>query len=348
MASIYWRNGVAWGRVRRNGQELRRSLKTTDRREAPRALARWLADIERVVKGGKPTRSFGDLIERFIAEHAPTLRPSSQRRYGISMKHLFGEFGDIDIAEIGSARLANFETRRRQDGALPPTIRRDLSCLSSMFSCAIEWEWIDANPVPGYLRRRARRGLKEGAPRTRYLTHEEEGRLLAAATPAVRDAIAFAIDTGLRREEQFSLKHPQINLAREELTLDTGTKTGRARRVPLLPRARTIAGTLMASRHFRAPWVFRHRDGARYANMEKGLKAAARRAGIADLRWHDLRRTCGCRLLQDHHLSMEQVRDWLGHSSVTTTEKSYAFLTVDDLHHAVGTGTARAPRKADS
>lgn len=69
------------------------------------------------------------------------------------------------------------------------------------------------------------------------------------------------------------------------------------------------------------------------------LDAAPRSAGIEDLRWHDLRRTCGCRLLQVHGLSMEQARDWLGHSSVITTEKIYAFLTVDDLQRAVGTGT---------
>jgi hypothetical protein len=37
--------------------------------------------------------------------------------------------------------------------------------------------------------------LKEGAARTRYLTIEEEIRLLAAATDDVRDAIIVAIDT---------------------------------------------------------------------------------------------------------------------------------------------------------
>ncbi|MBX9590326.1 MAG: hypothetical protein K2X43_13545 [Hyphomonadaceae bacterium] len=70
--------------------------------------------------------------------------------------------------------------------------------------------------------------------------------------------------------------------------------------------------------------------------------------------WHDVRRTCGCRLLQGvvidgvmRKLSMERVSKWLGHSSITVTERHYAFLTVDDLHEAVrqphGTG-----RKTDS
>ena len=34
---------------------------------------------------------------------------------------------------------------------------------------------------------------------------------------------------------------------------------------------------------------------------------------------------------------MLEVSAWLGHASVTTTERAYAFLRVDDLHEAVGT-----------
>jgi len=73
----------------------------------------------------------------------------------------------------------------------------------------------------------------------------------------------------------------------------------------------------------------------RFLTMDRGLKAAAKRAGIVDLRWHDLRRTCGCRLLQDHGLSIEKVSKWLGHSSTAITERAYAFLNVEQLHKAI-------------
>ena len=79
--------------------------------------------------------------------------------------------------------------------------------------------------------------------------------------------------------------------------------------------------------------------------MLKILKVAARRAGINDLIWHDLRRTCGCRLLQDYGASMKEVCDWLGHSSVLVTEQRYAFLRVDDLHRRVGGGAQNEPQK---
>jgi integrase len=51
---------------------------------------------------------------------------------------------------------------------------------------------------------------------------------------------------------------------------------------------------------------------------------------IEPLSWHDLRRTCGCRLLQDYQRSRGQVSKWLGHASISVTERNYAFLTVYD------------------
>jgi hypothetical protein len=41
------------------------------------------------------------------------------------------------------------------------------------------------------------------------------------------------------------------------------------------------------------------------------------------------------RLLRDHHMSMDRVSLWLGHSGIAVTEKVYSFLSVDELHKAV-------------
>ena len=57
--------------------------------------------------------------------------------------------------------------------------------------------------------------------------------------------------------------------------------------------------------------------------------------------WHDLRRTCGCRLLQDRKFAMEEVSKWLGHSSTKVTEQHYAFLHIDQLDEAVERSEAR-------
>ena len=273
-----------------------------------------------------------------LQKHVPPVKPTTQTRYRISAKHLTRSFEGRYLHEITPGALSGFETRRREEGAAAPTIRRDLACLSSMFETVmIDWDMNAANPVPSFLKKRRRRGLKESPPRRRYLTIEEETALLEAAGDYLKPMISFAIDTGLILEEQMSLIWKNVNLQRDEITL-VDTKNGEIRVVPLLERSAQISAHL--PRHIRPPhYVFHKEDGSRYGRVTRGLAGAARRAGIENLRWHDLRRTCGCRLLQDHELSMEQVQKWLGHKSVVTTQRSYAFLDEESLSKAVSRRT---------
>jgi integrase len=276
-----------------------------------------------------------------------TLKPRGAERYLVSLKSLAVHFDGKTLDQIKSAALSEFETARRTEGVSAGTIRRDLACLSSILTSATDWEWIDdgSNPVPSYLRRRAKRGLKEAPPLTRYLTEAEEGRLLDHATPVVRAGITLAIDTGLRRDELFGLRWWQVDLARGTIATTTRTKSGRARRVPLPDRSAQILAQL--PRSISSDFVFVNPDtGTRYLQLNKGFKAAMRRAGITQLRWHDLRRTAGCRWLQRDGKSMEEVSILLGHSSVLVTEARYAFLEGEAVAESLsgrtktGTGTA--------
>jgi hypothetical protein len=193
---IYRRGKTYWVRAQRQNREYRRSLKTTDRTIADRRARAWLSELDAIAWGEKPRRSYAEAEEKFIREHLTAVKPRAAQRYGVSLKHLSEHFGDRTLEQITSATLSDFETKRRQQGVSPSTIRRDLACLSSLLTSCVDWEWIDSNIVPAYLRRRSKRGLKEGAPRTRYLPEAEEVLLLKAATAEVRKAIILAIDTG--------------------------------------------------------------------------------------------------------------------------------------------------------
>jgi integrase len=340
MSALYRRGKIYWARAQRAGREHRRSLKTADRSIAQKRLRQWLDELDAISWGDKPRRTFSEASEKFIREHLTTIKPSSAKRYGVSLKNLAEHFGPMMLDQIKGAALSDFETKRRADGVTNGTIRRDLACLSSLLTSAGEWEWVESNPVPSYLRQRAKRGLKEAPPRERYLSEEEEVRLLDNASPHVRDAIILAIDTGLRSNELFGLQWSQIDFARQVIDTTTKTKSGRARPVPLSQRARTILGTV--PRRLDTPYVLVNPDtGTRYWQLSKGLEAARRRSGIAALCWHDLRRTAGCRWLQRDRKSMAEVSGLLGHSSVTVTEKRYAFLDLEAVARTLsGTGTA--------
>ena len=364
MASIFKRGEIYWGRATRGGVERRASLRTGDRAVAKLRLATWVAKLDATAFGEREEHTFDEAVVKFIKEHLPTIKPRSADRYIVSIANLKRSFKGLGLRQIGTAALNDFASMRRKDLVpLPPrstaavntnravsasTVRRDLHCLSSIFGMAIEWEWIDVNPVPAFLRRMKRRGLRESAARTRYLTHDEEKAILAHAVPYVADGIRFAIDTGLRKEEQFSRTWSHIDMARNEVTvLGSTSKNARDRRVPMLPRVRAIVKTLPRSDKVATVFWHNSRGGVvkkrginrkaprRFLTMDRGLKAAARRAGVPDVRWHDLRRTCGCRLLQDHGLSIEKVSKWLGHQSIAVTERAYAFLNVEHLHKAI-------------
>lgn len=359
MADIYLRGKTWWARVQKNGQDIRESLGTRSESVARQRLAVWLSDLEAQAWGGKPRLTLNAVIASFITEHGPSLRPSTLRRYGVSINWLNEHFKGFLLLDLKAKDLKDFETARRTAGASAPTVRRDLACLSTIFGFAIENEWADLNPVIPFLKQRAKRGLREAPPRTRYLSRAEEGRLLDSAVPYVREAILFAIYTGLRQEEQFSLTWPQIDLTRKQLTVSAETAKGkRERTVILLQPALDVLARM--PRHLTSPYVFHHgaattkrgprraaaiarperNDGERFNHLDRGLRNAADRGKVRGLRWHDLRRTHGCRLLQEEKWTLEMVRDQLGHRSVVQTERAYAFLEVEARRtaaHGVGT-----------
>lgn len=314
--NIRKRGKVWWYRITKDGVAHEGSLATDNLRLAQERLQRVRQELTATRFGEKPRRTFDDAALRFAQEHFKTLKPKSRKRYAVSLANLTDHFQGVTLDDIGSARLGDFERARIAQGVTATTVRRDLACLSSLYSRAEEWEWVTYNPVKPFKRGRARAGLKEGTPRTRYLSQDQEAACLLRAPAKAVDAIAFAIDTGLRKEEQFSLLLSDVDMVRERIRVRAEiAKSGRERYIPLLPRALDIAKRLMGERVGAVP-LFMTGAGERYSpnspTMYEALRKACRRAGVPATSWHDLRRTCGCRLLQEHGLSFDQVRERMG------------------------------------
>lgn len=354
---LYRRKGSPFwqGRFRRGGREYTWSLETEARRVAQERLDAKIDELRAQDWGERPDRTFAQAVDLFTAQHLPRLKQSTRTRYVHSLLVLADHLEGMTLDQIGNAELGLFEAARRAAGIKAPTIRRDLATLSVVYEVATMAEWTDRNPAKPYLRKAKTMGLRESPPRDRWLRHHEEAAIIKAcsvlydgrrqlsarelhARGMLAAAIMFAIDTGLRDEEQLGLLWDHIDLAAEELViLSTRAKSGVARRVPLLPRTLEVLRRL--PRHPESRYVFHSINGQRFSELYHALQKVAAIAGVEHVTWHDLRRTCGCRLLQDRGLTMERVSKWLGHSSIKTTERVYAFLSIDDLHRAVGTGS---------
>ena len=101
------------------------------------------------------------------------------------------------------------------------------------------------------------------------------------------------------------------------------TKSGKERRVPLTD---TLEAALKAIRHLRGKRVFCKEDGSALliGQLHERLWGACRRAGLREIRWHDLRHTFASQLAM-RNVPIPQIQQWMGHSTITMTMR-YAHL----------------------
>jgi integrase len=201
-------------------------------------LQRLLAEYAAQARGDRPQHRYEEAADRFLRE--ASIKPKTRACYATSDRMCRPILGGRHLDDIDRRLLGELVSARKARGISDTAIRRDLAFLSSMCTSAVAWGWLDTNPVTSF----NKRTLKEARPRTRFLTHAEYETLLANAAEHVRPAIALAVETGLRKEELFSLTVSSINLARREIRLDQ-TKSGTPRRVPLTDAAIAMIKALL-------------------------------------------------------------------------------------------------------
>lgn len=271
----------------------------------------------------------------YLRHSAQSKRTSGFARDQLAVRNLRRHFGGMVIEDLTPAMVWAYIEKRRAE-VQPATINRELAVLGAALNHARrKLGWKIDNPIAGCR-------LKEPEGRLRWLTHEEAERLIAAAerepsAPHLADFIRLALHTGMRRGEILSLEWSRVDLQAGVIYLEGHhTKTGKRRVIPLNASARAA---LLSRARFRArhcpdsPWVFCHEDGTPIGSIKRSFATACRRAGIVDFRIHDLRHTCAAWLVSAG-VPLSAVRDLLGHSSVTMTER-YAHLAPDTVRAAV-------------
>jgi integrase len=319
-----------------SGQRVRRSTGTTDRKEAEALEAKWRLESYRVQQWHEqPSRTFEELMVAYLNATQREKRSAERDRRVVAV--LRGHFAGMCLNTMRAKDVRGYTAWRREQGIKPATIYRELSVLSAAINYAIrEWEWEIPNPVTG-------RKPKQGESRIRWISRSQAEALIRAAESLPRasvylaDFIRLALHTGCRRGELLGLEWSRVDLKEGLVYLEGAhTKSGKRRSVPLNQVARLA---LLNRARFRAkwcpgsPWVFCTHKGKRICSVRKGFLDACAKVGITDFRIHDMRHTCAAWLVSGG-VPLPEVRDLLGHTTVTMTEK-YAHLAPDNVRAAV-------------
>jgi len=190
-----------------------------------------------------------------------------------------------------------------------------------------------ANPV------RSRVFLSEAAPRTRYLSDDEEEKLRQEMPASEWPKVLVALLTGLDRGVQLSLRWTQIDMQARTIAAERH----KGRRSGAVPVTVAINDELLAvlralPSRLTSEWVFPNEKGTAPVNGEAFdrlvFRPALKRAGIKGFRWKDLRHTFATRLRMDGGADLKSIAELLGHTSTRMTER-YAHATPGHLHALV-------------
>lgn len=331
--AIYRRGGIWWVKFQRDGVVVRRSARTTSASQARAAERAMRAEAERISRG-PASKTFDEVMLRFLSDHLPTLRPRAAERYMTSLKALRPHFTRRIARDISKGDVADFVSARKASGVSTATIRRDLACGSIAFSLANEWEWADSNPFRAY----SKRALPEATPRTRVLSLSERREIIAGSE---RYAAAFiaALLTGMRAGEICALRWPDIDTQTGEVTV-RDSKNRRPRVIPLDDEG--LAHFRAQRRIGQSPFVFSWGDGKPFtvAQLSRAFRRAAMAANIKNARLHDTRHTFASDRIA-RGMDLYTLSRIMGHSTLQMTAK-YAHLQTDSLRAAMRRSGAKS------
>ena len=324
------RGATWWMSFMYQGRQVRRSTETTDKRLAEAIFGKVKVQIIEGRFFEKPEaqhRTLKELMDRYANEHAA--RRANHRRELTSIKNLKTFFGNPTLDQITPKLIVAYKNQRYTDGVKPATKNRELATLKKAFNLARrEWEWCTDNPVCRVSMER------ENNTRDRWLTVEEEQRLLAAAVPWLRELVVFAIYTGMRMGEILALTWTGADLFRRTVTVFR-SKNGERRTIPVNTTVLGLLKDKYAARPRTTDIVFHSQtdtplDGS---NIRRALTTALDIAKIQDLHFHDLRHTFATRMVQAG-IDLYKVQRLLGHKSPIMTQR-YAHHYPESLRDGV-------------
>ena len=303
---------------------------------------RWAAEKESEIRQGQYFKTvealkhtLSDVIIRFKQDILPHRR-SDVKKVGMHLDWWGNQIGAYRLSDITPPRLAelrdklSYEPNEKAKLRSPSTVNRYIASLSIALTHAVEWGWLQENPLFKVKKKSEPKG------RVRFLSPEETKALLKncknSKSKYLYSLVILALSTGARWGELIHLSWKDIDLKNQVIRLER-TKNGERRTLYLRGEALRVVTALSQEKVVDSRSVFPSRDGKSYADIRDAWELALERAGIEDFRFHDLRHTAASNLAMNG-VSPLVIAELLGHKQLTMV-KRYAHLSNNYVAEAV-------------
>ena len=257
------------------------------------------------------------------AEHDRACKPSTLSDYRLTAARITRDLGDLRLEDVTPELLERWKGTLTASNR---TVAKYLVVLHGIFRRAMKVWRLPRNPAAEVERPRFRVSDDIDA------FSPEEVHALVRAAGSEQDACLYltAAFTGLRLGELLALQWRDVDFAGETIRVrrsynahgGVGTpKSGKVRSVPMVPEVAHALARLAERDWFTGDedLVFASEIG-KYLDasaLRVRYKAALARAGLRQLRFHDLRHTFGT--LAVKRAEIPAVQAWMGHSHIGTT-----------------------------
>ena len=282
----------------------------------------------------KAVPTFAQFAARYL-EFVQGYKRSWQTDESLLRNHLLPRFGKKYLDEITRDDVLRMHRARLEEGAKPGSANCLLILLRAMFNLALRWEipHLHANPTKGVPL------YEENNQRDRYLSSDEAQRLYqavcASESPMLRYIVPMLILTGARKREVLDARWEDLDVVNRRWRIAM-TKSGKARHVPLSDGALQVLQ--LVPRLSDCAWVFANPATRKpFVSIFYAWNTARTRAGLADVRIHDLRHSFAS-LLVNSGRTLYEVQHLLGHTQIKTTQR-YAHLSQETLLEAANAAT---------
>ncbi len=330
-------------RVRRS-ETLGTVAELTSRRRAEQLLVKHMQRVNSDRCSMQTTRRFSDFVRvDWEPVMLPTMKYATQKSYGYFLRvHLLPALGDFSLREVSRERIQAMLNAKLAKGLAWETVHHLQCALSKILGTAVEWGYIEANPVR--MTKLPRRCRVKGKT---VLTPEELRSLLVKLPEPSRSLVLLLFVTGLRIGELLALRWRHVDfesaLLRVEETVyeghfDEPKSRHSVRLVPLGPLALAVL-SVRSTKEPRDPaaLVFSSGKGTvldRRTLLSRQLKPAAKEVGLGNVNWHLLRHS-NATLHDSIGTPLGTVQALLGHSSSEITRQVYLHSLTEDRRSAV-------------